>query len=603
MSEVFLSRIPEALIQQVLDSADIVDLVSEYLTLKKAGAHYKGLCPFHQEKTPSFTVNPSMQIFKCFGCGKGGNAVGFLMETEGLAFPQAVRQLAQRVGVEIPDERDTRDPAQVSIEERVTAITRAALEFYRNNFQREIHQDTAIARYVEDRKVPSELHENFRLGWSSEAWQEFTHHGQDLGFTDHELVESGLVLRSEKNGRLYDRYRGRLIFPIRNVSGAPIGFGGRIIRKDDDQPKYINSPETSIYHKGRSLYGLYEAKNSIRLKKTAVLVEGYMDLISLHAAGIKHVAASLGTALTQSQAILLRRFAERVIFLYDGDAAGQKAMARGASVLLSAGLDLRVCQLPEGMDPDDVIQAEGSEVMADRLDAALPYFQYRIQRFKKTEDQSTPAEYREFVQGMASDASEVDDLISRHQLFAQISRASGLPAHEIQVLADDSKKRQRRQADLESRRKVEHAPVDLLDLDLLNREQKRELQLFRLFVRNPKCRDRITEELDLEQVHFPLFREAFVQAFRAHLGDGSVESWVHACDNLQIRDLALKAIVDDPLPGDEQEMTDLMDRLGESLIRQRLREIQALQRNPDLDEKEIRRLLMEFDDLRKQLRS
>lgn len=565
-----MGRIPEAVIQRVLDAVDIVDLVSEYLTLKRAGAHFKGLCPFHQEKTPSFTVNPSLRLFKCFGCGKGGNAAGFLMEAEGLSFPQAVRRLAERAGIAVPDE-DEREPEARTLEERLQAVNAAALEHFRHALREQVRRKGALAEYLARRGLDNEALERFLLGWAEDEWQGWTEHGRRLGFSDELMIQAGVTLRNEQ-GRVYDRYRGRLVFPIRNVSGTVTGFGGRVIAAAPDQPKYINSPETPLYHKGRSLYGLFENKNEIRLQRTAVLVEGYMDLIGLWTGGIRHVAATLGTALTTEQALLLKRFAERVVFLYDGDEAGQSAMARGAASLLGAGLDLRVCRLPQGQDPDDVVRAQGGEGMRRLLEDATDYFRYRIEDFRRRQDQATPAQFRDFVQNLAGAAAQVEDLLHRSQLFQRIAAASGIPVHEVERLAAEQARRARQAAD--SAPAEEGFPrLERRDLD---RDGRRELALLELFLRSAEARDAISQALDLDELRHPLLREAFRQALGAHADEeGGVASWAHSCPNRQIRELALAALTEAPRQGDAQEACDLLRQMERLRDLQRMRQIQG----------------------------
>jgi DNA primase len=574
MSEAAMGRIPEAVIQQVLDAVDIVDLVGEYLSLKKAGGHYKGLCPFHQEKTPSFTVNPAMQIYKCFGCGKGGNAVGFVMEAEGLGFPEAVRLLARRCGVAVPESRGE-DAETRTVDEVLLQINRAALEHFRAHLRSALAAGEPLAGYLADRGLDRAQLERFQLGWAPDQWQLFHDLGRRLGFSEDMLISSGLVLRAEKGGRVYDRYRGRLIFPIRNVSGAVIGFGGRLIAGGEGQPKYINSPETRLYHKGRTLYGLYEAKNEIRRRRMVLLVEGYMDLIALHQAGFGHAVASLGTALTPEQALVLKRFAERVVFLYDGDGAGQAAMSRGAASLLEAGLDLRVGRLPEGEDPDDFIRSHGAPAMEALLEGAEDYFHYRTREYRRREEQATPAEFRDFVQGLAAAAARVEEPIGRHQLFQRIARSTGLPEAEIQRLAEEDQRRRQRQEQQERRGEVRSAAAFDFDETALDRNQRREKALFDLFLRAPGTRERICEELDLDLIGHALLREALRQALAAHSDeDSSVESWAHACGNDQIRRLALLALTEGDRAGDADEARDLLRGLELARLDARIRSIQ-----------------------------
>lgn len=564
-----MGRIPEAVIQQVLDAVDIVDLVSEYLTLKRAGGHYKGLCPFHQEKTPSFTVNPSLRLYKCFGCGKGGNAIGFLMEAEGLAFPQAARRLAERSGIFVPDQ-DEREPEARTLEDKLQTVNRAALDWFRRGMQTQVRQPGALSAYLARRGLGGEAQERFQLGWAPDEWRALLDHLDTLGLGDEAAVQAGVCLRNE-SGRVYDRYRGRLIFPIRNVSGTVIGFGGRVIGEAPDQPKYINSPETLLYHKGRTLYGLYENKNEIRRERTAVLVEGYMDLIGLWEGGIRHVAATLGTALTPEQALLLKRFADRVVFLYDGDSAGQEAMARGAASLIGAGLDLRICRLPAGQDPDDYVKSAGAPAMQALLDESVDYFRYRIELFRQRQDQATPAEFKDFVQNLAGAAGLVEDLLHRSQLMQRIARASGIPLHDVERLALEQAGRS---AQFREANRTEEGLGLRLDRARLSREERRELTLFELFLRSSAAREQISESLDLGDLRHPLLVEAFKQALDAHTDEG-VESWAHSCPNRHIRELALTALTEASRAGDVEEAKDLMRKLEMARDLRRMAEIKG----------------------------
>ena len=593
-----MGRIPESVIQRVLDAVDIVDLVSEYLTLKRAGAHYKGLCPFHQEKTPSFTVNPSLRLFKCFGCGKGGNAVGFTMEAEGLSFPQAVRRLAERSGIAVPDE-DEREPEARTLEDRLQTVNLAALDHFRRALQAQVRRPGALASYLAGRGLGGQAQEHFQLGWAEDEWQGLADHARSLGLGEDLLVQAGVCLKSE-NGRVYDRYRGRLIFPIRNVSGTVIGFGGRVIGPAPDQPKYINSPESPLYHKGRTLYGLFENKNDIRRERAAVLVEGYMDLIGLWEGGIRNAAATLGTALTMEQALLLKRFADRVTFLYDGDEAGQQAMARGAGSLIGAGLDLRVCRLPAGQDPDDVVRGAGADEMRRLLGESVDYFRYRIDEFRHSQERATPAEFREFVQNLAGAAAQVEDLLHRSQLYQRIAAASGIPTREVERLAAELTRRARLAA---TAAPAEAEAAARLDRQGMTRDERRELALLEIFLRSTVARDLILESLDLGDLRHPLVREAFRQALSAHADEESgMESWAHGCSNSQIRELALSALTEPPRAGDEEEARDLLRRMERSPDERRLREIILLQQSGGLPETEVETLRQEFAELLKRTR-
>jgi DNA primase len=587
-----MARIPEHQIQQLLASTDIVDLVSGYLALKRAGTHYKGLCPFHQEKTPSFTVNPVMGIFKCFGCGKGGNAIGFLMEAEGLSWREAAQRLAERCGMTLAAEGEDQGEKR-TLEEILYRINEMARDWFIRNLQAAQRGKGPVPGYLSRRGLDHETCTQFQLGYAPDSWSGFLDEAIRLGLPREHLVKSGLVIQKE-DGRCYDRYRGRLIFPIRNVSGAVIGFGGRVIEGDDQGAKYINSPETEVYHKGRELYGIFEARNEIRRTRTAILVEGYMDLISLWTAGIRNVVASLGTALTSPQAALLRRFAERVIFLYDGDKAGQSAMGRGAVNLLEAGLDLRVCRLPDGLDPDDTLKEHGREAVSELIDSADDYFKYRITEYRRHENEASPQEFRDFVVSLAEGAARIQDTILRHEQFQRIHRASGIPVEEIARLA----KLERRPTSSGGT----EPPEGVSESQWIGPEHRRSLELFSLFMRNPEVRQMIIEDLDMDQIHHPFLNSCFSKAIGAcQDANYSVESWAHSLENRPMRELALGELVEGPRAGDLKSARDILFLMQSEPLQSRLKEINALFRVGSITAEERVPLEQEFMALQRSL--
>lgn len=368
--------------QQIRDRADIVEVIRGYMELRRAGTQWKGLCPFHKEKTPSFHVHPARQGWHCFGCGKGGSVIDFVMGVEKLEFVEAAELLARRLGIEMP-QRYARDPEKAKEGEKkrdlLLTLNSWALQWFRSNLKSDPHG--AAAAYVRKRKIRPDLIDAFQLGFSPDAWQGLLDAAAAKGFAEDLLVEAGLVVRNAESGRVYDRFRGRLMFPILDHLSRCIGFGGRIIVPDPEkkQPKYINSSETPLYQKGKSLYGLYQAQSAIEKKGRAILVEGYLDCMMCHQGGFTEAVASLGTALTPDQARLLRRFCRQIVFVYDGDEAGQNAMKRGAEVLVRAGLQARVAVLPPEDDPDSLILREGSEGFERFVDGAVDIYEYFLQ--------------------------------------------------------------------------------------------------------------------------------------------------------------------------------------------------------------------------------
>lgn len=358
-------------VQSVKEAADILEVVGEIVSLKKAGVNYKGLCPFHAEKTPSFTVNPARRSFHCFGCGEGGDALSFIMRYQGITFWEAIKQLAARYHIALP-ERDlsARERESASKRKALFALNQRAAEIYH---QRLFSPQGAVARaYLEKRRIPLEVINDFQLGYAPESWDFLLKAMAEAG--EEALAEAGLIVNRESGKGYYDRFRQRVLFPIISHSGQHLGFGGRIL--GDGQPKYLNSPETLVFTKGKTLFGLFQNKEAIRRSQRALIVEGNFDLLSLVSAGIRDVVAPLGTALTPQHIQALRGYAQEAILLFDGDGAGIKAAMRAVPLFLTAKVAARVVVLPDGHDPDTFVVAFGAAGLEERLEkaASLPEF-------------------------------------------------------------------------------------------------------------------------------------------------------------------------------------------------------------------------------------
>ncbi len=365
-----MSRINEETVREIRERCDIVEVISSYLPLKRSGANYQGLCPFHQEKSPSFNVNAPRQIFHCFGCGVGGNVFSFVMRMEGLSFPEAVKRLGERVGITVeetpvtPADRQRRDQR-----EKLLRINEAACAFY----HRLLLEDSAGApgrRYLRQRGFEAEIVRSFRLGFAPEQWEALTGHLTAQGFSRDELRAAGLVREGNTGRGDRDLFHNRLLFPIFDAEGKVVAFGGRVL--DDGLPKYLNSPESPVYHKGRTLYGLYQGRDAIRQTRTVLVVEGYFDLLALHRAGIQHAVAACGTALTGDHARLLKRYAEQVLLVFDADKAGRQATFRAMDALIPEGFEIKAVSLAAGEDPDSFLAGQGPEAFQMRLAAARP---------------------------------------------------------------------------------------------------------------------------------------------------------------------------------------------------------------------------------------
>ncbi|MCX8130219.1 MAG: DNA primase [Clostridia bacterium] len=406
---------PEEIIEEVRLNNDIVDVVSEYVRLERKGKDFFGLCPFHKEKTPSFSVVSTKQIFYCFGCGKGGNVINFVMNAENLDFIEAVKHLADRAHIQLPEGESSEEIERARIKQEILKINTEAARFFFNNLNNSAGENAR--QYLKRRKISEHTIRRFGLGYSLEDWDSLYKYLVEKGFDISQIKQSGLIL-SNKNGGYCDRFRGRVIFPIFDIRGNVIGFGGRVL--DSSLPKYMNSPETLVYNKGRNLYALNIAKNSG--EKRLVIVEGYMDVISLHQSGIINSVASLGTALTESQGRILKKYAEEVIISYDADTAGQAATLRGLELLSDIGCNVKVLIIPQGKDPDEFISKNGPEEFKKLIDKALSLVEYKIRILKNQINTESIEGTITFLNKVAELLSKVDNLVEREMYLKKISK-------------------------------------------------------------------------------------------------------------------------------------------------------------------------------------
>jgi len=403
--------IPQGFIQDLLARVDIVDVVGRYVQLKKGGQNFIGLCPFHGEKSPSFTVSPSKQFFHCFGCGAHGSAIGFLMDHRGLPYVDAIKELAQQVGVTVPEEARG-DVEAASRARGLTDLLAQAAEFYK----RQLKASPLAVEYLKGRGLTGQTAARFGLGYSPDEWQPLR--ATFEAYDDPRLVEAGLVIVGEE-GKRYDRFRGRAMFPIRNRRGAVIGFGARIMGWGE--PKYLNSPETPVFHKGAELYGLYEAQDAIRTRKRTIVCEGYMDVIQLAQAGFGEAVAALGTAVTNQHVTALLRLTDHVIFAFDGDAAGRKAARRALETTLPVITEAKRASfvlLPQGEDPDSLIKTHGADAFEDELSKALPLSRWFIRCLGESRD----LELAEDCASMQAEARPLLESMQPSPLRAQLVR-------------------------------------------------------------------------------------------------------------------------------------------------------------------------------------
>ena len=423
------NRIPEEKVSQVRNRADIVDIISEVVRLKKTGKNYLGLCPFHTEKTPSFTVSPDKQIFHCFGCGEGGNVFSFLMKYGKGSFPEVVRQVARRYGIDLPDRPLT--PAQKKRLDQRDSMVRAnqqALSFYRHCLRKSAAGREA-RQYLQDRGITDETIEAFALGFAPDGWRHLGDHLKKAGLAADMLQAAGLIVPNKQRSGHYDRFRNRLIFPIFDLGNRVAGFGGRVIGAGE--PKYLNSPETPIYNKRRILYGLNHTRQACRRAGVIHIVEGYFDLITLFQHGIENAAATLGTALTEDHLRLIKGYAERAILVFDADAAGMKAAFRGSGLFLKAGVDARVMVLPDGQDPDSFVRQAGADPFRAAVEKAPGIVEFIIDTAVRRFGLSVEGKVK-IIAEMQPLLVDIDDSVTRSLYIRELSERIGVDERAIQ---------------------------------------------------------------------------------------------------------------------------------------------------------------------------
>ena len=413
-----MPRYSDEILDEVRRNNDIIDIISQYTTLKRKGRNYFACCPFHNEKTPSFSVSPDKQIFKCFGCGVGGDVVHFLMKIENISFPEAVQELANRAHIQLPTSDDPKENAREALKAKVYKVNDEAALFYHEQLYNSKVAKEAQS-YVKMRKMNNNTLKSFMIGYSGDN-NELLAHLKEKGFSEEEMLASNLIGKNS-SGRLYDKFRHRLMFPIQDVRGRTIAFGGRVL--DNSKPKYINSPEDIVYSKGRNLFGLNVARRGqTGLLKRILIVEGYMDAISLYQNGITNVVASLGTALTQGQGWLLRKNAEQVILGYDADGAGQTAIIRGIDILKSMGIDIRILQISGAKDPDEFVVKYGPDKFRKCMDDAISVVEYKIKVLKQKYNLNNTSDKIKFLNEIAKILADEDNTIEREVYIDKIAK-------------------------------------------------------------------------------------------------------------------------------------------------------------------------------------
>lgn len=548
-----MSLIPEEIIAQIIDRSNIVGLISSYIPLKRAGQNFKALCPFHHEKTPSFIVNPDKQIFHCFGCGVGGNSITFIMQQEHLNFPEAVRMMAEKIGITIPIHNQ--NSQAISFRQKLIYVNELAASFFHKILLSDTRSSAKRAReYLKRRNVNLEIVKAFKIGFAPDGWDSLLTFLQKKDVTLGLMEKAGLIVAKERNEGFYDRFRERIIFPIFDVKGRCIAFGARALQ--DGIAKYINSPETDVYTKGSHLYGFHLAKNALAHEDCAIVVEGYMDFVMPYQAGVCNITASLGTALTTEQIRLLRRYTRNITMLFDGDTAGEAAMLRSLDSLLEEGMDVRVVTLGEGEDPDSFMRNFGLDCFREKLREGRSIFDYKLAILrKKYNDRS--------IEGKGKISDEMLYTINKFQnaviKFEYVKRLAEILSTSEEVLLKELER-----ISLGVHRKVEDRTYSTQTISK-NHIRVVEYNLLQLLLDDKNFIPLMREELSLFDFQDEMIRTIIAKIFELFDQDKKIDvtnlmNYFHDPETLKI--ISLSAVENDSIWGDKSRMfRDCIERV------------------------------------------
>jgi DNA primase len=554
------NRVPEDIVDYLRHRADIVEIIGEYVPLKKQGQNYSGLCPFHEEKTPSFVVSPHKQIFHCFGCGKGGNVYTFLMEKEGLSFLESVTRLAKRYGVELPQREMSEAQKQKNAQrERLLLVNRWAADF----FQEALHADLGrnALDYLQKRGLSQSVTEAFFLGFAPSGWNDLSRFLMGRGVTESELVLSGLAQKNAKGG-MTDRFRNRVMFPIMNEAGQPVGFGGRVM--DDGQPKYLNSPETPLFEKGRVLYGLHLARGAIRQLDQVILMEGYMDVITAHQYGIANAVAALGTALTREQVRQCSRYTYHVLLCFDSDAAGQSAALRGTQLLEDQGCDIGIIRIPDAKDPDEIFRKEGKDAFIALTQKAISMFEYKFIKNMEKFDSDRVGDKIQIIQAMMPELAKVSSPVARQSYVMLMSERLFFP--ESAILSELRNYQKPKQT----------APVKLRDLSGDHALRKAQRMVFKQSLTHLQWMEMVRQAGGSDLFGDPMLRHLFLTLdalLKAGYQVERGEDLVALLDQEDMREYLTGLLLEEEEPGDEARwFRDCLRVLRRDVFERSLRE-------------------------------
>lgn len=567
---------PEDWIDEVVVRNDIVDVVNQYVEIKPRGRGYFGLCPFHNERTASFHVSPERQIYHCFGCGEGGNVVSFIMNLERIEFVEAMKLLAERIGMPLPEgtnrERIRQDRNE---KQQFLDINKECARYFHQNLMEPNGKDALD--YLKSRGLDARILRIFGLGYASNKWDGALNHLKGLGYTDEQLLKAGITVENAEKNRIYDRFRNRIIFPIINVRGEILGFGGRVM--DDSLPKYLNSPDSPTFSKSINLFGLHLAAK-VRPLEYLIIVEGYMDVISLHQYGFSQAVATLGTALTTEQAKLMRRFSPEVYIAYDGDTAGQAATMKALDILRDAGCRVRVMQFPNKLDPDDVLKQYGPEYFGKLMDKSLSLIDYKLSKLREEHDLNTTDGKVDFATATAQVLAEVNNSIERDAYIQELESLLGIRSRAIydQIARIQAMNRKQNKGQRNSTGKYRYTKNKTRTVVLKPGSVKAEAHLVNLMVQGKTNAAKVIKGLEGLTLQDPLYQQTvvIVQSLLKRKGEVS-EALVlsHMEDKEDIRKLV--DIFQQEMEYDNIDtfLSDCLNNVAKGIIERQRQELQS----------------------------
>jgi DNA primase len=587
-----------ATLEQVRSASDIVDVIGSYVPLKRAGANFTALCPFHKEKTPSFNVNPQKQIFHCFGCHKGGDVFSFVKEFENIPFPDAVRRLAERAKIPLETEKNPGAQQNRHLKDTLLQIHEQITQRWQNALANEACGQ--IARdYLTKRGVSDEAVKLFRLGYAPDLWDDTVNWAKSKGHDLAVVEQGGLILKKEGGDSHYDRFRGRLMFPICDEQGRVIGFSGRILDAEQKTAKYVNSPETPIFTKGRVFFGLDKSKRALLEAECAIVCEGQLDLIACFMAGVQNMVAPQGTALTADHARILKRYVEEVVLCFDSDDAGQNAAVRSLDSLLASGLAIRVAVVPAPHDPDSFIKEHGGAAFKDLLDKAEGFFDYFLSRLCATNDTATDKGRIAVLHSMAEGVQKTGNLVLIDTYAQKTALRLGVTPEAVRA---EFKKTSRLKKNPQASEPESGETTEAVEPATSARPTTHEFWLLKLSMMHEESIEWILAHLEPDWIQHREIQEIIRLRLSAHSGGSweGVASFLTICPSVEMRSLVTEATMEQrPIPNPMQQLGDIVRRLRNQALDRRLATMTQRSNQPETGEAERLELLRQQEELRR----